>query len=238
MRIAVFSDIHGNLEALDAVIADMQKRKVDQRVCLGDIVGYGADPDACIDRVRQTSDMVVLGNHDLAVFRPEMRSSMSEHARAAIDWTIPRLGPDDVEFLQSLPASVSKDDRHFVHSSPGNPYDWIYIMDRILARLYADSFRERLCFIGHVHRPAVHPMKANTGTDRLSEYNAVDRFIINVGSVGQPRDRDPRACYGLLDTVAGSYETIRVEYDIARAARKIITAGYDRYLADRLHQGK
>lgn len=232
MRIAIISDIHANLEALESVFADIDAVEADRIVCLGDIVGYGADPVACLALVRQRVRLCVLGNHDAAVFSLHERAHFNPNARLAVDWTASQLSADDVEYLRALPYRVSQDDMLFVHSAPRAPEQWDYVFSGMEARLQGRHFHERLCFVGHSHVPGLHPIEAGTSTYRHGQ-----RYLINVGSVGQPRDGDWRGSYGLLDTVAGTYENRRVEYDVGTATRKILDRGLPRRLAERLAAG-
>lgn len=232
MRIAIISDIHANLEALESVLADIDAVEADHIICLGDIVGYGSDPAACIALIRQRVRLCVLGNHDAAVFSVKERAHFNPNARLAVDWTASQLSTEDVGYLRSLPYRVSQDNMLFVHSGPRAPEQWDYVFSGMEARLQGRHFHERLCFIGHSHVPGLYPIEAGS-----QEYRHGQRYLINVGSVGQPRDGDWRGSYGLLDTVAGTYENRRVEYDVATAARKIIDRGLPRRLAQRLAAG-
>lgn len=235
MRLAVISDIHGNLEALEEALRDIDARAADEIVCLGDVVGYGADPAACLRLVRDRCRHVLLGNHDEAAFNPRIAESFNAYARRAAAWTRGQLEPEQRDFLRELPYMLSLEGEQllFSHSTPRNAQDFDYIFGDMEARSYADAFSERLCFVGHTHIPRIHPLDA-----RVRAYTPSDRFIINCGSVGQPRDRDSRASYGLLDTVAGTYENVRLVYDVAAAARKIVDAGLPEALASRLFDGR
>lgn len=233
MRLAIISDIHANLEALEQVLADIEAAEADRLVCLGDIVGYGADPSACLDLVRERADICVLGNHDAAVFSLTERAFFNPNARLAVDWTAAQLSADDIAYLKGLPYRVSSDNFLFVHSAPRAPEQWDYVFSGMEARMYGRHFHERICFIGHSHVPGLYPIDAG-----VRGYSHDRRFLINVGSVGQPRDGDWRSSYGLLDTVAGSYENRRIEYDVDSAARKIISRGLPRRLAERLRMGE
>jgi predicted phosphodiesterase len=233
MRIAIVSDIHGNLEALEAVLADVDQRKVDRIVCLGDIVGYGANPVECLRLIKERTAEIVLGNHDAAAVNPRERDGMNHHAFDAIRWTEKQLSREDVEFLTSLPLSLSTMEMLFVHAAPKDPRSWEYILYSFDARGYFRHFSEKLCFVGHSHIPRAFCEKPFT-----YNFDMKERWIINVGSVGQPRDEDNRSSYGLLDTVAGSYENIRVTYDIDRAAEKILLAKLPKVLAKRLYEGR
>lgn len=235
MRLAIISDIHSNLEALDAVISDIRSRRADRIVCLGDIVGYGADPEACIGMVRTNAEFAVLGNHDWAIVHredPGWRRRFNPMAVEVATWTAEKLSAEDLGYLSALPLKVSRDNMMFVHSAPRNPTEWDYVFTAFEARHYTKHFTERLCFIGHSHVPGVYSLDAD-----VNGYSPVGRCIINVGSVGQPRDGDWRASYGLLDTVAGTYDNLRIEYDVDAAMKKILQAGLPLNLAKRLKKG-
>ena len=233
MRIAIFSDIHSNLEALTTAFGYIDQVGIDQVICLGDIVGYGPDPQECITRIRERCGWIILGNHDVGIISPEQLHDFNSVARSALEWTIRELNTHAREFFLSLPYSMTKEGMMFVHSTPRNPAKWEYIFSSFEARLYSDAFTERLCFIGHSHIPGVYCMNL-----RVREYNTMDKFIINVGSIGQPRDGDPRLSFGILDTVAGTYENVRLDYDAKTTASKILKRGLPRYLAERILIGR
>ncbi len=233
MRTAIISDIHGNLEALEAVLGSIAGNGVDRIVCLGDIVGYGADPGPCIERVRAACAMTVLGNHDAAAVDQSMAERFSSHAAQAILWTRGELSADHLQYLRGLPLSLTEPDIVFVHASPLEPALWTYVFDSIDAREAFSAFDRGACFIGHTHTPAIFRERKAQGPLRREE-----RTIINVGSVGQPRDGDPEASYGLFDEAAWNYRNVRVSYDIEAAAKKIRESGLPSRLADRLFIGR
>lgn len=232
MRIALISDIHANAEALSSVLDDIDQRAIDSIVCLGDIVGYGPDPAACLDVIRSRSIMSFMGNHDQAAFDADLRTTFSQLARAAIEWTAPRLDAGDVDFLRSLAYRDERNGATFVHAAPSDPHEFEYIMDDVDAARHFRGFTTAVCFVGHTHQPDVFP--EDLGRRRVE---AGRRFIVNVGSVGQPRDGNPQACYGLFDSEAVSFEHVRVSYDVAATAEKIYLAGLPAQLADRLVLG-
>lgn len=233
MRIALISDIHGNLEALETALDSIQSQGVERIYCLGDIVGYGANPAECLELVKSVANGVVLGNHDEAAFRVGTEDHFNMIAATAILWTRSQLSLGQVSYLKSLPYTISDHDMLLVHASPSKPKAWHYVFGRMDAVSLKDTFSERLCFIGHSHTPKIFSLSSEA-----AEYNTRDQFIINVGSIGQPRDGDPRLSYGLLDTFAGTYENVRLEYDALKAAGKIRQAHLPSYLADRLLHGK
>jgi diadenosine tetraphosphatase ApaH/serine/threonine PP2A family protein phosphatase len=233
LRIAIISDIHGNVEALETALSHIKSNAVDSIYCLGDIVGYGANPAECIDIVQDITSGVVLGNHDEAVFKSGAEDHFSQFAAQAVQWTRSKLSDTHIAFLKSLPLRISIHDMLMVHSAPGSPEAWKYIFNSMDAASQKDNFTERLCFIGHSHIPGCYSLTRNE-----TQYSSQGRFIINVGSIGQPRDADPRLSYGLVDTFVGSYENVRLEYDVQRASDKIKKSGLPGYLADRILQGR
>ena len=246
MRIAVFSDVHANLEAFEAFAADAERRRIDKYVCLGDLVGYGANPNACIEGVRGLPQVeVVLGNHDAAATWVTSPYEMHSRARKAIMWTMDRLTDANRNFLEQLPPLVREDNRIWAHASPFNPKAWSYVQDQTSARLCFWRSRADLTFVAHTHRPLViRPAgKLRLSFDSPEHEEVIDiapgrRLILNCGSVGQSRDGRSAGSYLVLDTMAGRIEFIRFGYNIHKAAEKIRTAGLPAYFADRLLQGR
>ncbi|MBN1824852.1 MAG: metallophosphoesterase family protein [Candidatus Eisenbacteria bacterium] len=240
MRIAFLSDIHGNLEALEAAFEAIGREKVDQVVCLGDIVGYGADPDGCVNRIRERANHAVLGNHDAAVIGTTSIERFNAHARAAVHWTRRHLSDENAEWLRALPLKFHGEEFLAVHASPFQAASWIYVVDQELAEEAFHAFEEPVCFLGHSHVPAVFregdggPVEIVDGAVTLPEGG---RFIINVGSVGQPRDRDPRFSFGIYDNATLELRIVRGDYDRETASRKILDAGLPEMLAKRIHLG-
>jgi diadenosine tetraphosphatase ApaH/serine/threonine PP2A family protein phosphatase len=232
VRIAIVSDIHGNLEALTAVLEDIDRRPVDEIVCLGDIVGYGPDPAACLAVIRGRRIPSFMGNHDQAAFDADLRTTFSLLARTAIEWTAPRLDDGDLAFLRSLPYRAELHGATFVHASPRDPGEFEYVMDDLDAARQFGSFTTPICFIGHTHDPEI--FREDLGPRMV---DAEHRCLVNVGSVGQPRDGNPKACYGLYDTGPLSFEHVRVAYDVPATAAKIYQAGLPAQLAERLVLG-
>lgn len=240
MRYLIFSDIHSNLEALQSVLDDASDKNVDSIICLGDFVGYGADPGECVRAVSHLENMsAVLGNHDAAVLDPSQREFFNPVAHAGIIYSELHTDAEGQEFLRRLPLTIDLDFL-CVHASPYRPEAWIYVLDPLEAADAFHAMRHTIAFIGHTHFPAIH-----TDDGLLSPFLPGDRvrldtdkkMIINVGSVGQPRDGDPRACYVLFDTESQTAELFRVEYDVDQAAEKILKAGLPPMLADRLRRG-
>lgn len=234
MRLAVLADIHANLGALTAVLADVDARGADAVVCLGDVVGYGPDPEACVDRVRARCTAVVMGNHDAAVATgdgldvlPADGAVAAEHHRAWLD-------ADALAWLGGLPLAGTAADgaATLVHASPDQPAAWRRLdgVRQVFAQF--EAFATPVCFVGHSHRPAVVSNVLGVTTVRPGP-----RYLINVGSVGQPRDRDPRAAYGLFDAAAMRYELVRVRYDTAQTAARVAARGLPPRLGSRLAEG-
>lgn len=241
MRYAIFGDVHGNGEALDAVFLDMEKARVERRLCLGDIVGYGAEPLECLRRIRSLEIEAVQGNHDSAAVGETPLEYFNPFAKRAVEWTTERLAESDTAWLRGLPLVCDCDGFTLVHSSLSAPREWGYILDYAAARRCFDLLPAHACFVGHSHVPLVFKEKDETITVRRSETTTMEpaaRYIVNVGSVGQPRDGDPRASYGVYDAGRGTVELRRVEYDIRTAQQKILDAGLPEFLAVRLDAGR
>jgi diadenosine tetraphosphatase ApaH/serine/threonine PP2A family protein phosphatase len=240
MRYAVLSDIHGNLEALEAVLADAASR-ADSLLCLGDVVGYGADPAACIELVAERAEAFIAGNHEHGVTGLLDLDWFNAAARAAAEWTRERLDGDHLGFLKALPLVAEVGGATLVHASPRQPEEWAYLITAADGFETFGAFATRLCFVGHSHVPGVWSL-GSSGPEYLPGAVAVAlepgrRYLVNVGSVGQPRDRDARAAYALWDVERGSVAIRRVPYDVGTAQRKILAGGLPRLLSDRLSWG-
>jgi diadenosine tetraphosphatase ApaH/serine/threonine PP2A family protein phosphatase len=230
MRIAILSDIHANLEALAAVEAALGRLGLDRVVCLGDVVGYGASPNGCCERIRDLASITLLGNHDAAVSGLMDYAYYYEAAREALDWTARTLDPDHLVWLRSLPYTHRVDDVAFSHGSPILPGDFEYVFALEQARdLLPHCGRlAPVTFIGHSHLcKAFSYGRAgevnDVGAQRL-QLDPDQKYVISVGSVGQPRDYDNRACFVTYDTESRDVEYHRVAYDIAAAAQRIFDA--------------
>ena len=240
MRYAILSDIHGNLEALRAVLDDCAGR-VDAVLCLGDTVGYGADPLACVELIAERAQAIVGGNHEHAVAGLLSLGWFNRHARVAAEWTRERLDEDHRAYLGSLPLLTEVGDATLVHASPAQPEEWDYLVTAEDGFAAFPHFATRWCFVGHSHLPGAWSL-GSAGPEHhpgggLLQAERGRRYIVNVGSVGQPRDRDPRAAYAVWDAEAGWIQIRRVAYDVRTARRKILEAGLPRLLADRLVAG-
>ena len=241
MKIAVISDIHANLEALEAVLAHAAAEQVDAFWCLGDVVGYGADPDAVVERVRALRAPTVAGNHDWAACGLTSTRAFNRHAAAAADWTARTMRPENLEWLKALPLVERVDGVLLVHATPSEPAAWHYCMMVEDALDEMETYREDLCLIGHSHVPGAFE-RANDEVryTRAEEmiFRAGRQYLVNVGSVGQPRDGDPRAAYGILETEGPDITCYRVAYPVERAQSRIREAGLPDALARRLAVGR
>lgn len=232
MRLAIISDIHANLDALRAVLAEIDRRGVDAIYCLGDIVGYGAEPGACVDLVRERCAGVVLGNHDEAVAKYRGLRNLPRDAQKAVCLHHEMLSGEQRRYLSSLPLKLAAHGCTMVHASPDRPHAWRRLhRPEVLGEQFY-HFNTEVCFVGHSHIPDVV-----TDSPNVLRVRPGHRFLINVGSVGQPRDGDPRACVAFFDTDTFDYEAVRLPYDIEEAARKIRALGLSAALAARLFAG-
>ncbi|MGB9774160.1 MAG: metallophosphoesterase family protein [Bacteroidota bacterium] len=232
MRIAIISDVHANLEALTQAISIINRSNIDRIVCLGDIVGYGANPNECIEIIQRHCPETVLGNHDAAALDLSITRYFNEYAREAAEWTHDVLTQKSREYLESLPLIINDHELTFVHASPRRPAEWDYIFSNLEAKVNFPFFTTPICFIGHSHVPQIFSEHRSHGPIRRD-----DRYIINVGSIGQPRDGNPDLSFGIFDTKEWAYEHIRAPYNIDVAAKKIIQAGLPYVLAERLYEG-
>ncbi len=233
MKYAIISDIHSNLEALTKVLSIIDEKKVDEIICLGDIVGYGANPNECVTIVRDRCSAIVLGNHDAAALNPSLAHDFNPIARRAIVWTSNTLTDDNKNFLSAVPLKVQKENTIlFVHSSPNAPELWDYIIDGDDAASAFRHFEERICFIGHTHVPGIFSQR---GREKIISRD--EKFIVNIGSIGQPRDGNPMLSFGIFDSTMWEYELIRSKYDIQTAVDKIYAAKLPEELGNRLMYG-
>lgn len=242
-KIALIADIHGNLEALQQVLREIEKYKVDKIICLGDIVGYGANPRECIDLVRKNCDVVILGNHDEAVFSPGIADLFVEHAKLSADWTRNQLDEEHINWIKSLPYTYQQEGFFFSHGAPYSPEDFIYLVTKeagYWSLRYIKSIGAQASFCGHAHITYIFGIKKEGSfvidapeTIDLSDYDSIS---INVGSVGQPRDGNPRAAFGIIEDKV--YRKFRVNYDIEKASKKIKSAGLPKILYERLFVGR
>ncbi len=245
MKVGIFSDVHSNIEALEAVMAEYKKSTpaVDMFVCLGDVVGYGADPNACCDVVREVATHTILGNHDAAVCGRMNYAFYYDAARNALDWHAKQLREEHHEWLKTLPYKKDWEDVTFCHGSPINIADFEYVFNVHQASQLIQHWDElkHVTFIGHSHLTKSFQLHPEEGVMELEppllHFKEGYKYIVTVGSVGQPRDNDNRACYGLYDSEAKTFEYNRVEYNIREAARKIFESDLSSDFAKRLFFG-
>ena len=247
MRLALLSDIHSNLPALEAVLADLEGARVDETWCLGDVVGYGAQPDECADLVRERCSVCLVGNHDLAALEQLDISTFSPAAAAAVHWTRERMSPSTREFLAGLDPADESREVGLYHASPRDPV-WEYVLWPDQAAECIRVQARRVSFVGHSHVALFFALPDNGKSDsdaRGAQAGAGTslevrrgRWLINPGSIGQPRDGDPRAAWLELDTETWQASFHRVAYDIDRAADAIVATDLPEHLARRLYVGQ
>jgi diadenosine tetraphosphatase ApaH/serine/threonine PP2A family protein phosphatase len=246
MRLALFADIHANREAFSACLAAARAWAPERIVCLGDVVGYGADPEWAVETViGLVSDgaTAVRGNHDDAI--GTVSESMNAEAQAAIEWTRGRLSGRQRRFLADLPLTLRDDDRLYVHSEASNPARWRYVLGRPEATRSLEATDAHVTFCGHIHRPALYSMSSAAKVTSFVPSSNVPlqllggrRGLAVIGSVGQPRDGDPAAAFAMFDTTSREITWCRVPYDVGAAADKIRANGLPHWLADRLWAGR
>ncbi len=242
MRYAFVSDIHSNIDAFESVMEDIENEEPDRVLFLGDIVGYGPNPNECIDKLLQVTDVSLGGNHDWAVVGKTPDDYFNPFAKEAVDWTAKTLREDNKDFLLRTKASDVFDGFQVAHSTPFKPEEWRYIMSQKEAIDNYSSIEEKLCFIGHSHQPLIieysGPASVKVYREQKFQFLPENKYIINVGSVGQPRDTNVKACWVLYDSDENSVQYHRVAYDIQSVQKKMEAAGLPRYLIDRLAQGR
>ena len=246
MRIAVFADIHANRQAFAACLAQARDFRAEGIVLLGDYVGYGGDPEWTVAAVMELVDkgaVAVRGNHDNAV--GDLRERLNTEATVAMEWTRGELGLAERRFLQELPLTQDADDRLYVHADASRPESWRYVTSVTDAARSIIAASARLTLCGHVHSPALYTMSA---TGKMTAFIPAAgapihllparRWLAVLGSVGQPRDGNPAACYAMLDTERGELTYCRAPYDVDEAAARIRSRGLPAWLADRLSMGR
>jgi len=239
----LISDIHANLEALEAVLAAARKAGAEKILCMGDLVGYGPDPNECAYRIRETADAVVAGNHDLAAIGRLDLSWFNHTARRAIQWTAARLKPEISAYIASLPLTQKLDGLLMVHGSPRDPAEE-YLRDTVAAASSFESAGFHLCLTGHTHRPLVFAMDTDgdvsmmePAADTLLELEESYRYIVNAGSVGQPRNLDAAAAWCLYDRREGIIAFRSSRYAVAKTQARMRSAGLPQSLIGRLAEG-
>lgn len=239
-RYAVLGDVHGNWEALKTVLADAAEQGVTEYVSVGDVVGYNADPAVCLEKMRELNCVVVRGNHDHYCSHEESLHDFHPLAAKVISWTRDQLSEEQIDYLRQLKMHVSMDGFTLVHSTLDMPDHWGYVFDALEAEAHFNYQHTSVCFYGHTHVPVVFD-KLGRVTRRDTEKLKVEighKYFINVGSVGQPRDGDPRCAYVIYDTEEKTVEFRRLTYDLSAAQAKIREAGLPERLAERLALGK
>jgi diadenosine tetraphosphatase ApaH/serine/threonine PP2A family protein phosphatase len=239
MRYVLISDIHGNLEALQAVLSFSSNLEPFQLYCLGDTVGYGADPGECFEIMQREANLILAGNHDLAVAGIIGGKDFNPMAQAAADWTKDALTEEQLKDLSNLPLVYIDGDYCFTHATPIDPMSFGYVRTLEDVAEVLSAIGQRFCFVGHTHLPALVRMDEKKGKLEIVHENQVRiedgfRYFVNVGSIGQPRDSNPDACMVILDEEAETLEFLRVPYDISASQNKILSEGLPSYLAERL----
>ncbi len=241
MRWGILSDIHANFQALEAVLTALAKERIERYLCLGDIVGYGAEPGACIAEIEKLNPLTIAGNHDWASVGLFDITYFNPDARAAVLWTARYITDEDKKFLSSLDLIRQEDELTLVHGSLLHPERFEYILDISSAKQSFACLQTRNCFIGHTHVPGTFIKDGQRCTFTVQtklKLKAPQTYIINAGSVGQPRDGNPQAIYLVYDSETEQLEIKRVSYDIQKAQEKIVQAGLPRMLAERLALGR
>jgi len=240
MKFAIFGDIHANLEAFETMLADAEKQGCTHHVCIGDIVGYNANPKECLSKVRSMNCPVVKGNHDEEASVDTDITGLNPLAQQALEWTRSALDDDDKKWLREL--RMVRQVRNFtiVHSTLDSPASWAYVMNKFDAMASFSYQFTQLCFFGHTHTPRIYVKDGRViaADGNEVEIEAGKKYFVNVGSVGQPRDGDWRLAYAIFNADSGLVTIRRLEYDLRKTQQKIIDAGLPPMLADRLAHGK
>ncbi|HPY29114.1 MAG TPA: metallophosphoesterase family protein [Verrucomicrobiota bacterium] len=240
MKFAIIADIHGNLEAFRVVLNDAQKQRCTHYACIGDVVGYGANPAECLALVRKMGMPCVKGNHDEYCSIDEQTEGFNPAAAEAVQWTRKQLSEDGRQWLRDLKYVRMVKNFTIVHATLDGPQRWGYVFDKLAAAASFPYQNTPVCFFGHTHVPVafIRDSMVRGGTYSKFKIEAGKKYFINVGAVGQPRDGNPKAAYVVYDTVEGTIELRRLEYDIAAAQKKIRDAGLPERLAERLAYGR
>lgn len=242
MKLALISDIHANLEALQAVFREIEAHQVDRIDCLGDVIGYGCDPVACLDMINRHCSIKLMGNHEYAAIGVLPSEAMNLAARQSIHWTQGQLGDREISIIADFDMTAVDSDCLLVHASPHEPDEWHYILSQREAQEGFAQLNHAIGFHGHTHLPLIF-CQAPNGKVRTIVGHDFDpdeecSYLINVGSVGQPRDNDPRASYVIFDVNEMSVSYHRVEYDVAKTQAKMCQAEMPAMLIDRLEVGR
>ena len=240
MKFAIIADIHANLEAFQVVLEDIKQQRCTHYACLGDVVGYNANPKECLDIVRTMGMPVVKGNHDEYCSSEEDLEGFNPHAAEAVNWTRKQLSKEDRQWLRDLKYVRLVASFSMVHSTLDGPQRWGYVFDKLAAAASFTYQNTAVCFFGHTHVPVafVRDSMVRGGTYSKFRVEPGKKYFVNVGAVGQPRDGNPKAGYVIYDLNDGTIELRRLDYDIPKAQKKIVEAGLPQRLADRLAIGK
>jgi predicted phosphodiesterase len=241
MRIAIISDIHSNLIALQAVLHEIEQLWVDKIICLGDVVGYGPAPNECVNLIKEKVDVCLMGNHDWAVLGKENLAYFNTFAREAVLWSQKQISEETNTFLKDLKFDHQIENCMFVHSAPFEPQAWTYVLNKNDAQIQFEHLQTQLCFVGHTHVAGIFCKKDEIVNFVIEDSIKIEddtKYIINVGSVGQPRDFDPRASFGIIDTENKFFEFRRIIYDIESTQFTMEKVGLPQYLIDRLAYGR
>jgi len=240
MKYAIIADIHGNLEAFETVLEDIKSQNVNQIVCLGDVVGYNANPKECLKIVRDLNIPCVKGNHDEYCSSEDALEGFNPHAAEAVHWTRNQLSTEDRQWLRDLKYSRMVGNFTIVHATLDAPQRWGYVFDKLAAAASFPYQNTQVCFFGHTHVPVafMRDSVVRGGTYSKFKIDVSKKYFVNVGAVGQPRDNNPKAAYVVFDTDAGTIELRRLDYDIPLTQEKIRAAGLPERLAERLEFGR
>jgi predicted phosphodiesterase len=240
MKFAIIADIHGNLDAFQVVLEDCKNQQVTHYACLGDVVGYNANPKECLDIVRAMNMPCVKGNHDEYCSSEEHLEGFNPAAAEAVNWTRKQLTDEDRQWLRDLKYSRMVTNFTIVHATLDGPQRWGYVFDKLAAAASFTYQNTSVCFFGHTHVPVafVKDSVVRGGTYSKFKTEPGKKYFVNVGAVGQPRDNNPKSAYVIYDTTEGTIEIRRLEYDIAAAQKKILAAGLPERLAERLAYGR
>ena len=242
MKFIIFSDIHSNLEAIKSFSVKIDGFPHDKKVCLGDIVGYGADPNPCVEWVRERADFTIAGNHDWGAIEKTGIAYFNSYARESCLWTRKQLTEENINFLKSLPLDHEEAGVYWVHASPFEPEAWHYVTSKTGAERHFKNFQVPICFVGHSHKPILLEQKPN---GEVSDHDAVsleikpeNRYIFNDGSLGQPRDGNPDPSFMIYDSEDKTVKVQRFKYDLSSTQSRIRDNDLPYYLAERLAQGR
>jgi len=243
MRYGLFSDVHSNIEAMTVVADALKKEGVDEYLCLGDFVGYYSNPNEVIELIRSLNCWkMVLGNHDAALLGTTSLTKFNAPAADAIRWTQTHIKPENIQFLKDLRMREEIGDIQLVHSSPLQSEEWHYLTSQEDLERNFRYFQGFICFFGHVHKPFIAEQRPDGSVQIIEQQDYAlrkdCRYLVNVGSVGQPRDGNPKTCYLVYDTAAQTLSIRRPDYDFETTAKKTLEAGLSDYLANRLKTGK